>query len=262
MNKESRNEYAMAVTSIIGAFFLTLAIGSQPGSQTAQAQTADCCAQKSVSQKEDSKSPEVKEPNRIDPALISFYAVPLVCHAAPQIGCGSRAKPILQELRHHRAVSEAWLNRPGNVIAVNWAKDSTSASRTEAITTIEKTRDLTMPELIGEKRETALMEFGAKANWYRAPDVDRLSEEEARIIAARLVRRVRATVTLSDKQADELERSLAAACKSTLIDAGKAPGQSRKLEMLGAGRKHLSEKGMAALKQAISLGYRPLPGEK
>src|SRR5262245_59106186 len=119
-----------------------------------------------------------------------------------------------------------------------------------------------MPELNGEQRQTELTEFGQKANWYRAPEVDQLSEEEASIIAARLVRRVRATVTLSDKQADELEKALAATCKRTLIDASKAPGQSRESEMLGAGREHLNEEGMAALKQAISLGYRPLPGEK
>jgi len=30
--------------------------------------------------------------------MVSFYKVPLVCGAAPEIGCGSRSKPVLLEL--------------------------------------------------------------------------------------------------------------------------------------------------------------------
>jgi hypothetical protein len=252
----------MTATSLIGAFFLAMAIGPQPGSQIARAQSVDCCAQNSAPQKDGSKSRKMKDSNRIDSALISFYAAPLVCRAAPEIGCGSRANPILEGLRHHRAVSEARLNRPGMVIAVIWAKGSTPAARTEAIKTIEKNRDLAMSELNGEKRETARKEFASKANWYRAPEVDRLSEEEADIIAARLVRRVGATVTLSDKQVDELGKTIASTLKRMLTGGCTVSAQSCEAELLGASREHLSEEGMAALKQAISLGYQPLPGEK
>lgn len=158
MIKQSGKKFVMSVTSIVGVFFLVIAMGPQPGSRTAHAQSADCCAQKSVPQKDGSESQEAKESNRIDPAQTSFYAVPLVCRAAPEIGCGSRAKPILQELRQHRAVSEARLNRPGTVIAVIWAKDSTPAARAEAITITEKKGNLPMLELNGEKRETTLKE--------------------------------------------------------------------------------------------------------
>jgi len=37
-------------------------------------------------------------PREIPPARISLYEVPLLCPAAPQIGCGSRAKPVLLSL--------------------------------------------------------------------------------------------------------------------------------------------------------------------
>jgi hypothetical protein len=47
-----------------------------------------------------------------------------------------------------------------------------------------------------------------------------------------------------------------------LIGGCKVPAKSCEAELLGAGRVHLSEKGVAALKHAISLGYQPLPGEK
>src|SRR6266436_10087542 len=55
---------------------------------------------------------------------LSFYEVPLVCPAAPQIGCGSASKPLLLELEHGGAVSEAWLNRAGTILAVIWPDQS------------------------------------------------------------------------------------------------------------------------------------------
>jgi hypothetical protein len=38
----------------------------------------------------------------------------LVCGAAPSIGCGSRAKPLLADLERQVPINEAWLNRNGN----------------------------------------------------------------------------------------------------------------------------------------------------
>jgi len=52
--------------------------------------------------------------------VITFYKTPLVCNAAPDIGCGSRSKPALLELEKNPAIKEAWLNRPGTVIAIAW----------------------------------------------------------------------------------------------------------------------------------------------
>ena len=43
----------------------------------------------------------------LSPKQVSFYQVPLVCPAAPQIGCGSASKPLLLELENSPAVSEA-----------------------------------------------------------------------------------------------------------------------------------------------------------
>src|SRR5204862_6491220 len=49
---------------------------------------------------------------------VSFYRVQLVCPAAPQIGCGSAAKPLLLELERQPGVAEAWLNRTGTILAI------------------------------------------------------------------------------------------------------------------------------------------------
>jgi mercuric ion transport protein len=48
------------------------------------------------------------EPSQLDSPQISFYTVPLVCSAAPEIGCGSRAKPILRKLEGNPALAGAW----------------------------------------------------------------------------------------------------------------------------------------------------------
>ncbi len=60
---------------------------------------------------------------------INFYKVPLVCNAAPTIGCGSRAKPVLKDFEESKEVSEAWLNRAGTVIAVVWKEESENGGK-------------------------------------------------------------------------------------------------------------------------------------
>src|SRR5439155_179234 len=73
--------------------------------------------------------------NKIPPAKdqINFYQAQLVCPAAPLIGCGSAAKPILLELERDPHVSEAWLNRPGTNIAVIWKERMASRKRAKII---------------------------------------------------------------------------------------------------------------------------------
>src|SRR5688572_12608991 len=52
---------------------------------------------------------------------VAFYNVPLRCPAAPEIGCGSRAKPVLLELERVPGINEAWLNRAGTIAAIVFA---------------------------------------------------------------------------------------------------------------------------------------------
>ncbi len=68
-------------------------------------------------------------PQAATPAHMSIFQVSLQCPAAPQIGCGSSAKPILLQLEHDSAVREAWLNRTGTLIAVVWKSEPTSEAR-------------------------------------------------------------------------------------------------------------------------------------
>ncbi len=54
---------------------------------------------------------------------ISFYEVPLMCGAAPEIGCGSRIKPFFLETEKETKIKESWSNRQGTVIAIVWAEE-------------------------------------------------------------------------------------------------------------------------------------------
>jgi hypothetical protein len=121
---------------------------------------------------------------------------------------------------------------------------------------------LSIVELNGEKRDAALNAFAPAAGWYTSSQVDRLSEEEVDIIAARLVHRVRTAVTLSDEDAAHLSNSIGAAIKRCFLGSSGAWGQSLEDRILETGRPLLGEEGMAALKHAFYLGYEALPGEK
>ncbi len=55
-----------------------------------------------------------------NPEMISFYDVPLVCGAAPEIGCGSRLKPLFLDFSKVNQVKEVWSNRQGTVVAIVW----------------------------------------------------------------------------------------------------------------------------------------------
>jgi hypothetical protein len=109
---------------------------------------------------------------------ITFYDVPLVCGAAPSIGCGSRAKPLLIDLEQHTAIKEAWLNRTGTIVAIVWRG---RARTEEAAKPVFETHEVRYTEKRNDKQTNG--SFRAERGWLRGGEVDRLSLEEAREIA-------------------------------------------------------------------------------
>src|SRR5438874_11642790 len=75
---------------------------------------------------------------------ISVFKAPLVCPAAPQIGCGSASKPILLDLERQPGVLEAWLNRAGTIIAVVWKPDANTEARRNVATDLKEDRAMEM----------------------------------------------------------------------------------------------------------------------
>src|SRR2546428_11011932 len=62
------------------------------------------------------------EHHELRPEQISLFKVPLRCEAATGLGCGVKAKPILQALAHQPAGAPAGLNRGGTVVSGLWGQ--------------------------------------------------------------------------------------------------------------------------------------------
>ena len=196
----------------------------------------------------------------IAPDRISLFAVPLRCGAAPEIGCGPISKPILLQLESEPAITQAWLNGTGTVLAVVWARNDGQQTRTKAVQAVFETSGLTATELDGKARDAELNSFLSADPWYRGAEVDNLSKQEAAIVAARLVRRVQAKVEVSAETAKTLETGLTQAIIKAYNDgfvgqADKQPAFAQ--ELLKVARTNLDEKGVAAFREAFAKGYLP-----
>jgi hypothetical protein len=188
---------------------------------------------------------------------ISVFKVPLVCPAAPQIGCGSASKPILLDLEKQPGVLEAWLNRAGTRIAIVWKPGSAANARRKVETDLQEDQ---ATELDGQQRDETVSDFLSKKGWYRGADVNRLSEEEAGVIAARWVRRVQTKTTLSKDKAEGLQAALTDALRKGLTGRDGGPND-KKSSVEEVGGNYLDPAQLKVLKDAINKGVRPLPGD-
>src|SRR5262245_31441228 len=136
---------------------------------------------------------------------VSVFEVSWQCPAAPAIGCGSHAKPILLELEQDPSVREAWLNRQGTMVVAVWNPEAKKKARREVEQTLKEQK---ASKVGGGKGAKAVAEFKSGKGWYRGAEVDRLSEEEAGVIAARWVRRVQAKTPVTKEKAEGLEAAL------------------------------------------------------
>ncbi|MEQ9466026.1 MAG: cation transporter, partial [Ekhidna sp.] len=131
-----------------------------------------------------------------DNGNVSFYKVPLVCNAAPTIGCGSRAKPVLNDFENSESVDEAWLNRAGTVIAVVWSEPD-FMTRRNLINQVFTKHKVNASELLMDGYAENLESFQAKSDWLKGSDVDKLSKEEAGIIADQILVSIKKKSSLS-----------------------------------------------------------------
>jgi hypothetical protein len=197
---------------------------------------------------------------------ISFFTVPLRCEAAPEIGCGSLSKPILLELQREPIIAEAWLNGTGTVMAVVWVVNSSHEARAKAIRTVLEKNGLTVTELDGEARDNELKSFVSRDAWYHGTDVDKLTKQEARIIATRLVHRLQAKISLSAEKAEALEAGWADVVARCFIDSpdNSTVTHERGLseQLLKVARENLDQSEIGAFEEAIAKGLRRVAGDK
>ncbi len=144
---------------------------------------------------------------------ITFHEVPLVCGAAPDMGCGSRSKPILLELQNEPTIKEAWLNRQGTVTAIVWEEGV--EPNVKVVPAIFKKHSLSrfpigsksFKTLESEDYKAELASFFQRNSseksdrWYKGKEVDELSMEEAGRIASKIIDPLVTDGTLSEEDA-------------------------------------------------------------
>lgn len=119
---------------------------------------------------------------------VSFYNAPLVCHAAPSIGCGSKAKFMLVDLeKYNDAVEGAWLNKTGTVVAVKWNPKTGENKKGEIIKTVGTNHNIELTTLAETEAASYTKSFPNSSEWFKGKEVDKLSKEEAGIIAQNMI---------------------------------------------------------------------------
>ena len=204
--------------------------------------------------------PAPKRPS-LSSERVSLFEVPLECGAAEGLGCGSAAKPILSELDRNSRVAEARINDPGTVLAVVWKSPKDRSD--SAIEALFEKHKLAAATLKGPAREKALREFQSE-QWYAAADVDRLSEHEARVIAARIVNRAGSRLALAPNRLAALTEDLALVFARHLTSRDEECDTRRDVieqELAKAASKHLNPQQLAELRKAGEQGIQALPGE-
>jgi hypothetical protein len=216
--------------------------------------SADCC-----DDSEQQVQSTQRSPHRLKPNEVVFYNVPLVCPAAPQIGCGSASKPVLVGLESRLPGAQAWLNRSGTVMTVVWSEKLPVNSQAKALKAMLNDRGITATALKGKARNQALFDFQSGTGWYRSTEVDRLSEEEAGVIAAKWVGRIRDKITLADPKASLLQEGFTDALKRKLT--GQITRAEARDEMLKVCREHLDEGDVNVLLAAFKTELTDPPGQ-
>lgn len=198
-------------------------------------------------------------------ANLTFFRVALVCEAAPHIGCGPIARPVLEDVERHPGVQEVRLNRNGTILGVLWK--STSADPRRIIDALAR-HGLAGTELDSGERRLALAAFASGGGWYTAKQLRQLGDEEAGVIALRLVRRLEQRIDLPADTLERLVRRLEERCAIALEEGGAAAVGIELLReqvaaaLLDAGRGVLEPAGYRTLEAVVALGHRPLPGEQ
>ena len=149
---------------------------------------------------------------------ISFFRVPLVCNAAPSIGCGSRSKPVLASFEESSNVDEAWLNRAGTMIAVVWKKGTDSSVKNEIAKKIFAKHHLTADELNSKEYSSVSESFGKGEDWLKGSEVDKLSREEASIFAERIIQTIKDNTDISASHLEKIEQKISDGFYNFFID--------------------------------------------
>ena len=155
----------------------------------------------------------------VEKEIISFYAVPLVCGADSNIGCGSRIKPLFVQTAAEKKIAGSWTNRQGTVIAIVWDPSMKVDAEKEKIILPLFEKNKIEAKLISDTGQTnkLLQNFSEKKNWYKGMDVDKLSIEEAGFIAQSHVDMAKKNGLINDLEASSLKKVIEDYFKKELV---------------------------------------------
>ena len=199
------------------------------------------------------------KPSEIPAGQVSFFTVGLVCKSAPKIGCGSKAKPVLLALNANSHVAGTWLNEAGTRLAIGW-KQNTKPLTVDQLDAVIDPYGIALQTTSENTREDLLASFTTSTRWYDAASVDRLSEQEAAVIAERLVRRVSARTALDLKHAARLREAFEQTFHDRFINSGSS--SDRADELVKVAKSVVDGPTLIAVREAVALGTRPLPNEE
>lgn len=156
--------------------------------------------------------------NKQQAGIISFYEVPLVCGAAPEIGCGSRIKPFFIDTEKEKQIKESWSNREGTVIAIVWNETIDENSRENLIQPLFKKHTIDA-KLISDDTEIAELTASLKGKdqWYKGMDVDKLSLEEAGVIAETMTGFAKKDGLINEEEAAVIKKDMEDYFKKELV---------------------------------------------
>ena len=108
-----------------------------------------------------------------------------------------------------------------------------------------------------------MADFLARNGWLEGGDVDRLSEEEAGVIAARWMRWLKARTTLTEANAKGLNDALTDALKQVLTGKLTVPEseEGKATELRRVAGPFLDDQQLELLREVAACGVRALPGE-
>lgn len=136
---------------------------------------------------------------------ISFYAVPLKCGAAPDIGCGSRIKPLFLDTEKEKEIKESWSNRQGTVIAIVW----NGKENEKLIQSLFRKHDIEAKLITGmSERKTASANFKQEGKWLKGLEIDKLSIEEASVISKDLTQFAEDEKLITHDESENIRKDL------------------------------------------------------
>lgn len=148
---------------------------------------------------------------------MTFYEVPLVCGAAPEIGCGSRIKPLFIDTEKQAEIKESWSNRQGTVIAIVWNYNLGEKDREATIQPLFEKHEISSTLIKDIAIINELKASMKKDQWYNGMRIDQLSMEEAGFIAEDVTGFAEDAGLINPEEAKEIGQEVEAYFKKELV---------------------------------------------